>query len=127
MSFLNLYGASRRRHSQDFVDSENVCVMLEIADEHGADQLKRFCINYCIEHYAGVSQTETFAAMPRHLLAEVAGAAIQQLTMAFPYSDSAASAAAPAAGPFTERTYVFHDVPARPDPMSDGGMGDDDD
>ena len=111
------------------MDDENVCVMLEIADEHGADQLKRFCINYCIEHYAAVSQTEAFAAMPRHLLAEVAGAAIQQLTMAFPYSDSAASASAavPAGGPLAERAYVFHDVPARPDPMSDGGMGDDDD
>ncbi len=63
------------------VTLENCCKLLEVADHHAAQQLRRFCLHYIANAYKLVSKAEGFGSLSPELLEEV-----QQAKMALQHS-----------------------------------------
>jgi hypothetical protein len=55
------------------VENENVCILLIDGNKFGAQELKRFCLNYIIKNFNDVNKTKGFENLENHpsLLIEV--------------------------------------------------------
>lgn len=60
---------------RDNVEIENAAYVLQVADQHGAKQLKNYVMQFIIQKYAEVEKTKCFDDLPKHLMKEVLSAA----------------------------------------------------
>lgn len=52
-------------------DDSNVCDILSLADQHGAESLKQACLRFIHDHYAAVMRSPSFKSLKKDLILEI--------------------------------------------------------
>jgi len=56
---------------EETFDETNVCEIMSLADQHGADSLKTACMRYILDHYTTVTKSEGFRNLNKDLILEI--------------------------------------------------------